>query len=462
VNSLIGLVLLLVTIGVVVMRLPKVELGHSPAYRRRRILNWVPLGLSYAFLYFGRYNLAGIIDLLDKQKILTKGAFNELDGIGAVVYGVGFLINGPLTDLFGGRVTMIAATAGSALMNLAAASVLMSAQSGSIPADQIVTYLTITNAVNMYFQSFGAVSIVKVNAPWFHVRERGVLGALFGILISLGLYFSYDWSKFLAESVSFASAFYVPAAVLLACCGVAIFLIKDTPSDAGFPDFDTGDASSGQTKKLTFGEVLRKMFSQRVIWVIVGVEFCSGFLRQAVMKQYRPYARAVGESSSFVFENWGLLLCVAGILGGVFAGTISDHLFQSRRGPVAAVLYGGLLVGAAVAVGTLGGPMLGASVIFMSLCVIGVHGMLSGTASMDFGGSKNAGVVTGVIDGFVYLGGAAQAFLFARILPVGDAAKEASAWSSWPMALVPVALVGLALSSTLWNARPQGGTGSGH
>jgi OPA family glycerol-3-phosphate transporter-like MFS transporter len=51
------------------------------------------------------------------------------------------------------------------------------------------------NALNMYFQSFGAVSIVKVNAPWFHVRERGVLGGLFGILISLGLYFSYDWSR---------------------------------------------------------------------------------------------------------------------------------------------------------------------------------------------------------------------------------------------------------------------------
>ena len=35
--------------------------------------------------------------------------------------------------------------------------------------------------------------------------------------------------------------------------------------------------------------------------------------------------------------------------------------------------------------------MLGWTVIFMSLCVIGVHGMLSGTASMDFGGKKNAG-----------------------------------------------------------------------
>jgi OPA family glycerol-3-phosphate transporter-like MFS transporter len=69
----------------------------------------------------------------------------------------------------------------------------------------------------------------------------------------------------------------------------------------------------------------------------------------------------------------------------------------------------------------LGTPVLGWSVLFMSLCVIGVHGMLSGTASMDFGGSKSAGVVTGVIDGFVYLGTGTQALLYGRILPQGDA-----------------------------------------
>jgi OPA family glycerol-3-phosphate transporter-like MFS transporter len=61
----------------------------------------------------------------------------------------------------------------------------------------------------------------------------------------------------------------------------------------------------------------------------------------------------------------------------------------------------GLTLGAVVAIFALGHPGLAWAVVFMSLCVIGVHGMLSGTASMDFGGSKNAGIVTGVIDGFV-------------------------------------------------------------
>jgi OPA family glycerol-3-phosphate transporter-like MFS transporter len=89
--------------------------------------------------------------------------------------------------------------------------------------------------------------------------------------------------------------------------------------------------------------------------------------------------------------------------------------------------------------------------------VIGVHGMLSGTASMDFGGSKSAGLVTGVIDGFVYLGTATQAFLYGHMLPDSrsPAAHDAASWTIWPGAMIVMALVGLALSTRVWNARPQ-------
>jgi len=451
-EKLIPILGLLVVVAFVMRRLPKVELGHSEAFKRRRVLNWVPLGLTYAFLYFGRYNLSAIAGELDKAGILSKAVFNEVDAYGAWVYGFGFLINGPLTDRLGGRATMLLATAGSAVVNVLMALTFTGAAPGG-DAEALRSSLIWLNAVNMYFQSFGAVSIVKVNAPWFHVRERGVLGGLFGVLISLGLYFSYDWSLAIAGTFSYSAAFWVPGAVLAACVGVTYFLVRDTPDAAGFENFDTGDATSGETAQLGLGDVLRRMFSQRVIWVIVAIEFCSGFLRQAVMKQYRLYAKAVGDTG-FVYENWGMLLCIAGILGGVFAGFISDHVFGSRRGPVSSVLYAGLSLGVVVAIFALGHPALAWAVVFMSLCVIGVHGMLSGTASMDFGGSKNAGVVTGIIDGFVYLGSGAQAFYYGRSLPVGEEAKDPAHWAVWPAAMLPVALVGLGLCATIWNARP--------
>ena len=460
-SHLAPIVLLLVAVGIVVARMPKVELGHSEAFKQRRVRNWLPLGLTYAFLYFGRYNLSAIVSELDKAQLLTKQQFNEIDGVGAWVYGIAFLVNGPLTDRVGGRATILLAAGASSLLNVGMALTMSSGASGATSPETLRHSLLLLNAANMYFQSFGAVSIVKVNAPWFHVRERGVLGGLFGILISLGLYFAYDWSLLLAK-LGFAAVFWGPAVVLAICVVMSAVFVRDTPAQAGFEDFDTGDATAGQVGTVPVRDVVRRMFSQRVIWIIVAIEFCSGFLRQAVMKQYRPFAKAIGADGSFVYQNWGMLLCVAGILGGVFAGFISDHIFHSRRGPVASVLYAGLLAGCAAAYMLLDGPLLGWSVIFMSLCVIGVHGMLSGTASMDFGGSKNAGLVTGVIDGFVYLGTGAQAFYYASALPTGAAAKSADAWKVWPAAMLPVAVVGLALCLTIWNARPSKHVSSGH
>jgi OPA family glycerol-3-phosphate transporter-like MFS transporter len=456
-TSLLPLLLLLGAVALVLWRLPSVELGHSAAFKRRRFLNWFPLGLTYAFLYFGRYNLSAVQPELEKLGLLGKQQFGDLDGVGALVYGLAFLLNGPLADRWGGRVTILLAAGGSALANVASGLLFQRALAGELSPDGLRLALLGSNAVNMYFQSFGAVSIVKVNAPWFHTRERGVLGGVFGILISLGLYFAYDWTPALFRAVgTVPPLFYVPAAVLAVFLVIGALVIRDTPSAAGFADFDTGDASYDRDGEVaTLPQLARRMFSQRVIWIIVAIEFCSGFLRQAVMKWGRGYARDVGASQDFVFANWGLVTCVAGILGGVFAGLISDHLFGARRGPVVSVLYGGLVLGAAAAFLALGTPALAWTVAGMSLCVIGVHGMLSGTASADFGGRRGAGMATGIIDGFVYLGSATQAFVYGRVLPRGEAAQDPANWSSWPLAMVPVGLLGLALALTLWNARPR-------
>ncbi|MRG94261.1 MFS transporter [Polyangium spumosum] len=455
-KNLLPILLLLAAIAVVVSRLPKIDLGHSEAFKRRRFLNWFPLGLTYALLYFGRYNLSANASLMDKIGLLTKQEYGDIAGIGSILYGVAFLLNGPLTDRWGGRATILIAAGGSALMNALLGVVAMRAQAGQMTHASVVTAFTVLFSANMYFQSFGAVSIVKVNAPWFHVRERGVLGGVFGILISLGLYFAYDWSRFIAKAMGMTSAFMIPAGLLVLAFVVCAAIIRDTPGQAGHVDFDTADASSGDTGgRATLVDVVRKMFSQKVIWIIIAIEFCSGFLRNAVMQWYLVFADKTGVKDGFVSANWGVLLCVAGILGGIFAGLISDHVFDSRRGPVASVLYAGLLVGVVVTFFALGGSVTGWAVVFMSLCVIGVHGMLSGTASMDFGGKKNAGVATGIIDGFVYLGTGFQSLLYARILPEGEAAKDPANWKQWPLAMLPVAAVGLLFATRVWNAKPK-------
>ncbi|MFZ5440997.1 MAG: MFS transporter [Myxococcota bacterium] len=455
-SNLLPIVLLLGAIAAVLWRLPKVELGHTDSFKKRRFWNWFPLGLTYAFLYFGRYN---INEATSAIKSIDNAAFGTIFAVGAWVYGVSFVINGPLTDALGGRKTILISAIGSAISNVLMGALVQRVGDGWEAPGGLVLWLSVLYGVNMYFQSFGAVSIVKVNASWFHVRERGIQGGVFGILISLGIYFGYDWSRMIVKGTPDAPwlVFYVPAVILLVAAVADFFLVRDAPSDTGHPDFDVGDASSEEKDAKTgVVAVFVKMLRNPVIMTIVLIEFCTGFLRNGVMSWYPKFSKAVALQDDFVSKNWGLLLCVFGIVGGMFAGIISDRVFHSRRGPVASVLYAGITVGAIGMYFLLEQSWVGWVLVFMALNYVGVHGMLSGTASADFGGKKNTGVAVGIIDGFVYLGTGLQSLIVGRVLPQGDAAKLAANWINWPKAMVPVAIIGLLLCARVWNAQPKG------
>lgn len=438
---------------------------HSQAFRLRRFLNWFPLGLTYAFLYWGRYNLTVAKTALGD--LMTNEDFGLIFGAGTVVYAFAFLVNGPLTDKMGGKKAMLIAATGSALMNFIMGWVLQGILTSPDQADRSITGLySALYGANMYFQSFGAVAIVKVNASWFHVRERGGFSGIFGIMISSGIFFAFDVSGRvlqLAEGTGPGGVdakwwvFYAPAIALASIIVLELFLLKDRPGQAGHKDFDTGDASSGDTDDTPVSALAlyKRVLGNPVILTLCFIEFCTGVLRNGVMHWFPIYAKADAASGGlgldpdhFLRANWGLLLMIAGIIGGNVAGWVSDKFFQSRRAPAAGGLYFLLAICAALMYPALNHPVaLGALVFVLSVCVIGTHGLLSGTATMDFGGRKAAATAVGAIDGFVYLGTALQSVSLGYL--------TASDWRLWPPFLVPFAVVGFVLCRRIWHASPQ-------
>jgi sugar phosphate permease len=633
---------------------------HSPAYRRRRFLNWFPLGLAYALLYMGRYNLT--VAKTSLGHLMTKEDFGIIFGVGTFVYACSFLLNGPVVDRLGGRKGMLIALTGSATANALMAVYLRGALVGEGALDNMRVTLSLLYGANMYFQSFAAVSIVKVNAHWFHVRERGGFSGIFGTMISSGIFLAFTLNGLILDVVAIFWApegtqwvvFAAPAALLFGILVVEFFLLRDSPGHAGFEEFDTGDASSGDDgSPIPVMQIFKRILTNPIILTIALVEFCTGVLRNGVMHWFPIYAkevwvldgthslvygptrdvlllpfRALGcdgatEGTRFatfcattpadvnVFAaaiviffvlavvlfvlgsrtrgtrravllsvgglaflapffplGWGGLLFVAGVIGGNVAGWVSDLIFQSRRAPAAGFLYGllavcalgmifalappsarvasaapdsGLMKGDVVveiagvrditgwddvrkavtcfeprcdgsswdadqclcttAKSSAAGPsqassgtipavvmrdgervsvdlkdpkavqragdarqlkarpelplspwVLGILVFFMSLAVIGTHGLLSGTATMDFGGKKAAATAVGIIDGFVYLGTALQSLALGALTGV--------AWILWPLFLFPFALLGFFLLTRIWHAKA--GKGGGH
>jgi len=234
---------------------------HSREFKIRRILNWFPMGLTYAFLYMARYNLTVSKNALGEM--MSKSDFGLIFAAGTFTYAFAFLINGPLTDKIGGKKAILIGAAGSALANILMGIIIY----GMLMLNwalNLTLVFSILYACNMYFQSYGAVAIVKVNSSWFHVRERGVFGGIFGILISLGLYFAFDWGdaivnatkasatqlnffENLLRSVIGASnttldqtwwVFFIPAIILITFFIIELFLLRNTPANAGYDNFD--------------------------------------------------------------------------------------------------------------------------------------------------------------------------------------------------------------------------------
>src|SRR5882762_9513643 len=186
--SLVGLCLALV-VGLYFYNNP---LKHSRWYMVRRFINWFPLGMTYAFLYMGRYNLT--VSKTALGTLMSKEDFGIIFAAGTWTYALSFLLNGPLVDRIGGKKGIVIAALGSSVANLALGGLTFLVVNHRLKMNLVVAYSAVY-AINMYFQSYGAVSIIKVKAYWFHVRERGVFGAIFGTLISFGVYFAFDWGQ---------------------------------------------------------------------------------------------------------------------------------------------------------------------------------------------------------------------------------------------------------------------------
>ncbi|MGE5431572.1 MAG: MFS transporter [Syntrophomonadaceae bacterium] len=450
-------------------------LKHGKRFLIRRFINWFPLGMSYAFLYMGRYNLNVSKNALGS--LMSKEDFGIIFGAGTIVYACSFLVNGPLVDKIGGKAGIIISSLGASIANILLGVVTYLVLTGRYTGNLVVIF-SVLYALNMYFQSYGAVSIIKVKAYWFHVRERGVFGAIFGSLISIGVYFAFDWGQAIVDMVKvqpggptnwlssllqsiFAlktgsvdavwAVFFVPAALMIFWAILDWFLIKDTPEEAGFPAFDTHDASSGKMDvEYSAKDLLKMVFGSSLMLTFAFIELTSGALRNGIMQWYFIFAKEVKQpGAEFFLSNWGLLLCIFGIIGGFMGGLISDKFFQSRRTPPAVFLSGFMFIMAAVmAIFLTSSPLVvGFSAVLIVMAVTGVHSLMSGTAAADFGGRKATATCSGIVDGFVYLGSGIQS--------VGLGYLTSMNWHWWPVFLMPFALIGMFLALRGWKELPE-------
>ncbi len=421
---------------------------HSKEFKRRRALNWLTLGITYATMYMGRYNLSFANKSLSDNYGWDKTQIGTIITAALTIYGISALFNGPIADKIGGRKAMLIGTVGTVIFNFFFG---LGAYLGFLGTGPLLLgYFASVWALNSYFQSYSALALIKVNSAWFHVRERGVFSAIFGSMIQSGRALIFVIGGIAVTLLPWQWVFFIPAAIVAFMSFMTYMFVRNDPTDVKLPALDTQDATSGDTEAITFKYVFRKVFTNPITITIACAEFCTGFVRHGFEQWFPRYMQEYQHLAldSKIFQSGAFAVVLAGIAGAFIAGTASDWLFKSRRTPVAFIGYSLQILCLFVIWQFKDLNLIIAAFIVNSLAISMVHSMLSGTASMDFGGKRAAGTATGMFDGMQYLGGAAVGIGVGWLL-------DNFGWGAWGPSMIGFSAIGAILMLKLWNATPK-------
>jgi len=227
-------------------------------------------------------------------------------------------------------------------------------------------------------------------------------------------------------------------------------IVQDSPEKAGYQDFDTADASSGDTEKVNFKYLFVKVFTNPVTLTIAAAEFCTGLVRHGFEQWFPRYMQEAQHLAlnSPIFQSGAFAVVAMGIFGAFAAGTMSDWFFRSRRPPVAFIGYVLMVACLGLIWWAPNLPVIMIAFMINSFAISIVHSMLSGTASMDFGGRKAAATATGMFDGMQYIGGSVVGVGMGWML-------ERFGWGAWGPSMIGFALIGGLLMLPLWHVLPK-------
>jgi len=380
-------------------------IGDNPRYERWR---WQIFGitwLAYAGLYLTRksFSVAKIVLAKPDTMSLSKAEMSWMDGANSLAYAVGQFAWGVMGDKFGTRVVILIGML---------ASVITAALSG---ASNAVLALGVLLALQGFFQASGWAPLSKNMGEFFSRRERGrIMGwwctnyALGGFIASVLAGLALKWSG------NWRYGFWLPALCLFIIWVLFIFLQRNRPEDVSLPPIEryhgegeevlARDAASTKEPDGSWkiiGEVVRN----RMVWLLAVVYFLVKPTRYLILYWSPVYVNerlGTGATESGIL---GSMFDLAGPIGTLAGGYLSDRLFQSRRMPVGVIALlslAGLMIGFQYL--PLTRVAIGAGLFAAGFLIYIPDSLLSGTAAIDFGTKKGASTASGLVNGCGSLG----------------------------------------------------------
>ena len=198
--------------------------GKSYSYWRLRILYTTMLG--YAAFYLIRLNFSMALPGIRAEYGFTNTEIGYIISAASVVYGIGKLVNGYLSDKSNARYFLTAGLIGSVAMNF------------FMGTGASLGFLVLFWAINSWFQSMGFPPIARLLTHWFSPKEIGTKWSIWSCSHQIGGAAAALFAGWLAMHYGWRSAFFIPAIVAIVVSLFVFNRIRDTPKEVGLPPVD--------------------------------------------------------------------------------------------------------------------------------------------------------------------------------------------------------------------------------
>jgi OPA family glycerol-3-phosphate transporter-like MFS transporter/OPA family sugar phosphate sensor protein UhpC-like MFS transporter len=413
--------------------------------------------IGYAMFYFVRKNFSFAIPMLqDAFPGLTKAHFGAIMSAGGIIYGISKLINGVIGDRTNARWHLVLGLGVCVAVNFifgwsAKLTTLMTGETGGPDfIGGMVAIMSVLYIINQIFQGCGFAPCNHLMVNWVPPHELATKMSIWNTSHSIGAFVASIICGYLT---SWQLCFWVPATISLFGILFIFATLRDTPKSVGLKELPKVegelDDEKSKDKKEWRKFLVNNVFKNPVVWILALTDLFVYVVRFAILDWGPSMLQDMGLSQAL--SGWTVgIFEVAGCLGMIFAGYVSDKFFKSRSQRVCAIemVLVALCLVALHFIQDLHSPVLFLIVLALAgFFLYGPQALLGVIASNEVS-KKAASSAVGIIGFMSYLS------TLITGLPLGLFADKFG-WHPIFILMAGVSMIGFILIVTLWNLRDR-------
>ena len=432
---------------------------HSFNYWQWRVIICSMIG--YAMFYFVRKNFAFAMPSLGEEYGITNTSFGIILSLVGIIYGLSKFVNGIIADRTVARWHLAIGLAACSVFNLIFGwsdklSTLITGQTGGAEfVSTMVIIMATLLILNNVFQGCGFPPCNHLLAWWVPPKELATKSAIWNISHSIGAALAAVFCGYIiARTGNWRYCFFAPAAMGFLGVAFIVITLRDTPSSVGLPDLpNTKTELDDDDSPAAFRAFVRKkVFLNPIIWLLAITDLFVYIVRFAVLDWGPTFLQQREEPISPALAGWIIgIFEIAGLIGMLLAGWISDKFFNSKSHRVCAVemlLTAACLVALHLVRNT-ASPVL--ILILLALAGFFLYGpqALIGVTACKHATKKAASSALGIIGIMSYV---SVIFTGAGLGWYSDH----FGWDSLYLLMAVVSVIGFVVFAALWNIHDDG------